>query len=285
MLYCAPYNVVNSFVSGVGLDYRYILPTKTHKFMVTHLGERTLYLNQDLYQPIEKHAFIAMTFVIGLALISFGYQGYTFYQRIQELSHPVVEPLVQIAEPSPAEPPAIPMAEVASINLFGQFQEVVEPAPEPAPVLVNLPETTLQLTLNGAFTHSDDGKSSAIISAMENRSEYEGAAGGHYYFINDVLPGNAVLYAVHKDSVILKRGDIYETLHFPGYTRTIIDPTPRPQSMAGHVADHLLPPSTAGAIATNENSEALPATTSASGADHSDVRRSIQDRLARLRAQ
>ncbi len=244
-------------------------------------------MDQGLEQPMTRNAVIALILIICLAICSFGYQGFLFYKRIQELSNPVATLATeQVSEPN-IDSPAIPIAEVASINLFGIYQEVVEPPPEPTPELENLPETTLQLTLNGAFTHSDDTKSSAIISAMESRSEFEGADGGHYYFINDVLPGNAVLYAVNRDSVILKRGDTYETLHFPGYARPIIDPTPRPQSMAGRISDSLLPSSTAGAIATNESTsnESLAATPSPSDANHSDVRQSIQDRLARLRAQ
>ncbi len=238
-----------------------------------------MYVGQELEQPMGKNVIIAFALVVCLALVSFAYQGYSFYQRIQELSNPIIEPPV-VDHQVPDLTPAIPMTEVASSNLFGLFQEEIPP--EPAPILENLPETTLQLTLQGAFTHSDEIQSSAIISSMESHSAYAEPSSGHYYFINDILPGNAMLYAVNKDSVILKRGDVYETLHFPGYGTPIIDPTPHPQTnIVSRVQETSKIPSSQ---RESMPREIVAATTLPIDAGHSEVRRSIQDRLARLRA-
>ena len=236
-----------------------------------------MYLNQEIEQPIERRVYIALSVVVCLALVSFGVQGYSFYQRIQAPSNTVIESAVvnHVADVTPA----IPMTEVASSNLFGLYQEEI-PA-EPAPVLENLPETTLQLTLQGAFTHSDEIQSSAIISSMESHSAYEEMKGGHYYFINDILPGDAVLYAVNKDSVILKRGDVYETLHFPGYGTPIIDPTPHPQT--NRISRVQETSKTSSSQHESVPREIVAVATLPNDVNHSEVRRSIQDRLARLR--
>ena len=240
-----------------------------------------MYIRQELEQQVERNVFIALALVVSLSLASFGYQGYSFYQRILELSRPAIEiEGVDVSNVIAVETPTIPMTEVVSVNLFGLYQEVDEA--EPAPVLENLLETTLQLTLQGAFTHSDISKSRAIINSMERPSNNPGSSGEHYYFVNDVLPGNALLYAVNKDSVILKRGDVYETLHFPGYATPIIDPTPRPQNMANQIKRASPVTFTSNETLAQETSAATP---SPNDANYFDVNHSIQDRLARLRAQ
>ena len=245
-----------------------------------HLMDKFKYLTEA---PTKKRAEVTLILVLLIAdaTSDFLYQAIQFYQRINQwsadnqASSMIIEPVIL---ESPKQ--IIPIAEVASLNIFGEYKP--EPEEVAAPVLENLPETTLQLTLQGAFTHSERTKSSAIITSMESHSNNQDSSGEHYYFVNDVLPGNALLYAVNKDSVVLKRGDIYETLHFPGYATPIIDPTPRPQNnMISRVQESLQPSSAPRESIPNQ----ILAATSLPEIANAEVRHSIQDRLARLRAQ
>jgi general secretion pathway protein C len=68
----------------------------------------------------------------------------------------------------------------------------------------NAPETHLQLTLVGVFAHTDGEWSGAIIAA--------GGQDAKLYHPGDSLPGNAVLYKVYPDKVLLKRLGHIETL-------------------------------------------------------------------------
>ena len=234
-------------------------------------------------EPVKNRADVILILALlsVVAISDFFYQGIVFYRRINQWSADS-QASSMIIEPVVLESPKqiIPIADVASLNLFGEYKP--EPEAVVAPVLENLPETTLQLTLQGAFTHSERTKSSAIITSMESHSNNQDSSGEHYYFVNDVLPGNALLYAVNKDSVVLKRGDMYETLHFPGYATPIIDPTPRPQNnMISRVQQSLQPSSTPRESIPNQ----ILAATYLPEVANAEVRHSIQDRLTRLRAQ
>lgn len=70
----------------------------------------------------------------------------------------------------------------------------------------NAPETTLKLTLLGVFAHPDDALSGAIIASSSED--------GKLYHPGDDLPGNAVLYKVYADKVLIKRLGNIETLSF-----------------------------------------------------------------------
>ena len=75
---------------------------------------------------------------------------------------------------------------IKAANLFG-------PAPDSDSLAssLNLPETTLQLTLRGVFTAPVQTKASAIIESANQDSDY--------YRVNASLPGGARLLEVHAD--------------------------------------------------------------------------------------
>ncbi len=94
----------------------------------------------------------------------------------------------------------------AELNLFGEVRQMT--GITPAVEFSNVPKTKLDLTLNAVFTGTTPAEASAVIAAQNN-----GLA--KRYFINEILPGNAVLYGIYPDHVILKRGEHLEKLVFP----------------------------------------------------------------------
>ncbi len=226
-----------------------------------------------------KKVMVAFVLLVGLAVSLFGFQLYNLYQHTRSVSTVVAagQPLGGLARASVAvENMPVPMSQVASMNLFGVYKEPVVPVVEEKKiVLEELPETNLQLTLKAAFTHSEKYLSSAIITSNE-RSATVGF-GSNRYFVNDVLPGNAILHEVHKDSVVLKRGTDYETLHFPGYSRPLrptVQPRRAPGQRKAQVKSTVEDKSVAEDSALTGDEEL---------ANHLTVRRSIKERLARLR--
>lgn len=100
----------------------------------------------------------------------------------------------------------MPARAVAELNLFGGVKQVTEITP---PVeFSNVPKTKLDLTLNAVFAETTQAGASAVVATQNNSDAKR-------YFINETLPGNALLYAVYPDHVILKRGGRLEKLVFP----------------------------------------------------------------------
>lgn len=93
-----------------------------------------------------------------------------------------------------------PVFKVSNLELFGKAEA------ESAPVVVDAPETKLNLELQGVFISEDDNASTAIV-AEKNKT-------GELYQIGDRLPGNATLAGVFQDHVLLRRGTRMEKLMF-----------------------------------------------------------------------
>ncbi len=93
-------------------------------------------------------------------------------------------------------------AQIGERNFFGL-------AGKDGPVIQvdNLPETTLQLTLRGAFMATTSSIGGAII-------EDEAKQAAHYT-VGDELPGDAELKGVYADRIVLSRNGVLETLYFP----------------------------------------------------------------------
>lgn len=98
---------------------------------------------------------------------------------------------------------SVTKANYAAWNLFGRKpagavrQEMEQ---------VEVPETRLQLDLNGVVVGLDSKSSGAIIS--ERNSE------ANYYKVDEEVPGGIVLAAVYDDRVLLDRDGVMETLSF-----------------------------------------------------------------------
>ena len=72
---------------------------------------------------------------------------------------------------------------------------------------IDAPETQLNLQLRGTIAAGDETMAHAIIA--------DGNGKDKVYFINDAVPGGAVLHEVYTDRVILNRAGILETLRLP----------------------------------------------------------------------
>lgn len=104
--------------------------------------------------------------------------------------------------------PLVTQSNYKQINtLFGRIIETSEKA-EPQQVL---PETRLNLTLKGTFTHIDSSKASALIAENSNNTER--------FFVGDEIPGGAELVAVRKGEITLRRNGQDELLKLP-YLKT-----------------------------------------------------------------
>ena len=114
---------------------------------------------------------------------------------------------------------AKPDYQVSNLPLFGN-QEAAGALPR----VTNAPETRLNLELQGVFIASEERNSTAIICEKNQN--------GELYRINDLLPGNATLAAVHTDHVLIRRGSRMEKLLFPEAVSLSADPVPAPENTA-----------------------------------------------------
>ncbi len=89
---------------------------------------------------------------------------------------------------------------ILSANLFGKKRtdKPVEIDPMVAP------ETRLNLKLTGIFAASDAAQSRALIKDESGKQRP--------YAVGDDIPGNAKLYSIYTDRVLLERNGRYETL-------------------------------------------------------------------------
>ncbi len=97
---------------------------------------------------------------------------------------------------------ANPTVNLSDLHLFGN------PGSQPiARAQQDIPETRLQLELKGAFTSSNAASASALVSEKGKTAKR--------YYVNDSLPGGAVLTQVDSDHITLSRGGNLEVLRFP----------------------------------------------------------------------
>ncbi len=97
---------------------------------------------------------------------------------------------------------ANPAVNLSELHLFGN------PTSQPiARTQQDIPDTRLQLELKGAFTSSNEASASALVSEKGKTAKR--------YYVNDSLPGGAVLTQVDSDHITLSRGGNLEVLRFP----------------------------------------------------------------------
>ena len=156
---------------------------------------------------LKKYLFSQTTIVAVLLVLCVCAVGVRVSELIQPLSS---EPH---AATGPGSEPAVLESEevmapqdVAALNLFGDVQLTTTAVP--AAELANVPKTTLDLTLNAVFADTAGGRASAVIALQNNTRSKR-------YFIGETLPGNALLYKIYPDHVILKRDEQLEKLVFP----------------------------------------------------------------------
>jgi general secretion pathway protein C len=88
--------------------------------------------------------------------------------------------------------------DLSKLHLFGQSSALV------APVVIDAPETSLDLRLLGTLASEDPKSGLAIITDSEGLEAY--------YGVGDELPGRAELHEIHSEKVILVRQGRFETL-------------------------------------------------------------------------
>lgn len=96
--------------------------------------------------------------------------------------------------------------ELLGLHLFGQAELAGSSIPTSAQQ--DIPETHLKFVLQGTFTHTDQEQASALIA-----TDLRGKA--KLYRVGQELPGRALLHAVERENVILKRNGRLEKLLFP----------------------------------------------------------------------
>ncbi len=142
---------------------------------------------------------------IAVLVVVLAYQGATITRALLpgeagDAPAPVVA--APLANGSRATVPAVDLSVLAGTHLFGRAEER---PPEPVPVMIEAPETTLNLRLTGIAAYQDDELGSAIIATGRNVDKL--------YFPGDPIEGtNATLDRIYADRVILIRGGVAESL-------------------------------------------------------------------------
>ncbi|MGB1581251.1 MAG: type II secretion system protein GspC, partial [Nevskiales bacterium] len=90
---------------------------------------------------------------------------------------------------------------ILSANMFGRASQDEAPA-DIDPMVA--PDTRLNLKLTGIFASADPEQSRALIKDESGKQRP--------YSVGDDIPGNAKLYSIHADRVLLERKGRYETL-------------------------------------------------------------------------
>jgi general secretion pathway protein C len=114
-------------------------------------------------------------------------------------------PAANMETPGNTAPVATDYSSISAAHLFGKLSAT--PAELTGDALQNAPDTSLNLQLRGAVAAGDSPFSHAIIA--------DGAGSEKVYFVNDQLPGGAVLQKVEPDRVIINRGGVAEVLRLP----------------------------------------------------------------------
>lgn len=150
----------------------------------------TSFFNQN-----QKHLITAITFALVVLMAKTSAYSFLFFYVDLNRTEPTINPSTS----TNTRRVAVDTSQIR--NLFGNFQ-----ATETVVVDQNVPETTLNLELQGIFT-ADDPEDSTAIVAQRGQS-------GQLFRIGDRLPGNATLEAVFTSYILIKRGSRTEKLAF-----------------------------------------------------------------------
>lgn len=156
---------------------------------------------------LKKYLYAQPTLIV--VLLSVCVTGYGL--RVYELVGPVFSAPATGPDSAPGSMATMPTEmmparAVAELNLFGEAGQVIDITASAE--LSNVPKTKLDLTLNAVFAETTQADASAVVATQNNSVAKR-------YFIYETLPGNALLYAIYPDHVILKRGGRLEKLVFP----------------------------------------------------------------------
>ncbi len=138
-----------------------------------------------------------------IALVSAGVLAFTIHNDHAMLtSNPSPASVASSPEvPAGAATEAVPSGNLSALFGVAQQEKKQQDAPE------KLPETRLNLTLVGTFTHAESARASALIAESGQSSKR--------YFVGDVVPGDAELVNVNAGNVVLRRNGQDEVLKLP----------------------------------------------------------------------
>lgn len=146
--------------------------------------------------------------VTAILVIAIAYQLATLTWTLAPGSTPAAAPAVRTASNEGA--PATDFSALNNSHLFGEAAEQAAPV---IPEVIDAPDTTLSLTLQGIVATGEDYKGRVIPGALisSNRGE------GKIYQVGHSVEGadGATVHSIHADRVLLNRSGRIETLRFP----------------------------------------------------------------------
>lgn len=157
-----------------------------------------------LMQNIVTLSLITLCGVSMAELTWWGVAGFPLNQHVA-----VYQPVVERASTTNTTVAAASLSPLAALHLFGtvdRLPPVVKAAPV-APQPTVAVDTSLNLTLKGIFFTSGAGEGRALIA--------EGRGNEEVYQIGDTIAGQAIVYAIAADHVVLDRNGQLERLSLP----------------------------------------------------------------------
>ncbi len=146
--------------------------------------------------------------ITALLVIAIAYQLATLTWTVAPGSTPAFAPAARAASNDTA--PTVDLSVLNDSHLFGEADEQVQPV---VTEVVDAPETTLSLTLQGILATDEDARGRAVPGAIisSNRGE------GKNYQVGQSIEGadGATLHSVYADRVLLNRNGRLETLRLP----------------------------------------------------------------------
>ena len=162
--------------------------------------------------------------ITALLVIAIAYQLATLTWTVAPGSTPAFAPPARAAGNDTA--PTVDLSVLNDSHLFGEADEQVKPV---VTEVVDAPETTLSLTLQGILATDEDAHGRAVPGAIisSNRGE------GKNYQVGQSIEAadGATLHAVYADRVLLNRSGRLETLRLPKELAASAVPMGRPSPL------------------------------------------------------
>jgi general secretion pathway protein C len=154
---------------------------------------------RQLWLPVQR--WVVVILVIASAIYS-SQLTWIWLQPTPEITAPRIVPASQGSSQGSLNPEQLGAA-IGDRALFGEFEQVVEAAPERP---VEAPDTQLRMTLQAVLAKGGDGTGFAIIGQRSGQASA--------FSVGDDVFNQATLTAVYSDRVILDRNGQLETLRY-----------------------------------------------------------------------
>jgi general secretion pathway protein C len=146
--------------------------------------------------------------VTAILVIAIAYQLATLTWTLVPGSAPAAAPAGRTGSNEGAQP--ADFSALSGSHLFGEAAEQVAPV---IPEVIDAPDTTLSLTLQGIVAIAEDYKGRVVPGAIISSNRGEGKT----YQVGNSVEGadGATVHSIHADRVLLNRSGRIETLRFP----------------------------------------------------------------------